>query len=170
MMLAGLSAYLASYAHALPAKQGKGYMYHNNPKLANKAAIKTTAAFAVVLGLVTSHRKGVPFIPAHADKTFHENLFIMMGSVNPGTKLPNPKHLDVFRRMTILNADNGSESPFHSLYFPESKVHGMGSCEHLVLRLAEAGMGREITQYLQTSLPSLANVHAPPYDNHDGRA
>jgi citrate synthase len=106
MMLAGLSAYLASYAHAIPAMQG-GNMYHNNPQLANKAAIKTAAAYAVVLGLIASHRKGIPFTPAHANKTFYENLFIMMGNVDPITNLPDPLVVDVFRRASILNADNG---------------------------------------------------------------
>nr|QTE75995.1 ZopR3 [Diffractella curvata]BBU42028.1 putative citrate synthase [Diffractella curvata] len=106
MMLAGLSAYLASYDHAIPAKQG-GNLYHNNPRLANKAAIKTTAAYAVVLGLTISHRKGIPFAPAQANKSFYENLFNMMGMADPITKLPNPLYIDVFRRAAILNADNG---------------------------------------------------------------
>ncbi|KAH9890818.1 citrate synthase-like protein [Xylariomycetidae sp. FL2044] len=41
----------------------------------------TTAAYAVVLGLAASHHKEIPSVQAHADKTFHENLFIMMGKV-----------------------------------------------------------------------------------------
>ncbi|RDW56963.1 hypothetical protein BP5796_13030 [Coleophoma crateriformis] len=105
MLLAGLSAYISAYPHGIPALQGS-FIYHANPRLADKAAIKTTAAYAVVLGLVSCHRKRIPFKRASASGTFYSNLFTMMGMVGPNDQV-DPKILDLFKRGAIYNADNG---------------------------------------------------------------
>lgn len=106
MILAGLSAFAASDTQAIPAMRGKN-LYHNNIELVNQAAVRTAAAYAVVLGLAASHRKGISFTPAKRGQTFYENLFTMMGHVDQKTRRPDPVVLSCFRRAAILNADNG---------------------------------------------------------------
>lgn len=135
MLLAGLSAYVASDPNAIPAVRGNG-IYHGNLKLVDGAAIRTLAAYAVALGLVASHRKGIPFVPARVDRSFYENLFLMMGHVDPTTGEPNPVVLSCFRRAAILNADNGMTQSTFVLLAAASSLPDPISC--LISALAAA--------------------------------
>jgi citrate synthase len=106
MVIAGLSAYLSSDPEFIPAIHG-GNIYHRNPRVADEAAIKTAAVYAVVVSLVSCHRKGISFVPAETDDSFLENLFRMMGLVDPNTRRPDARVLSVFRKGLVLNCDNG---------------------------------------------------------------
>ena len=90
IILAGMSAYVASDPEAIPAIKGKN-IYQGNISDIDSAIIKTVAAYAVTVGLTASHRKGIKFVPATLDNKFYDNLFIMMGHVDPSTKRPDRK-------------------------------------------------------------------------------
>ena len=106
MVVAGLAAYMGCNPASIPAFNG-GNIYHGNAELVNEGIIRTVAAYAVVVGLAASHRKGNKFTPAPTQNTYYENLFTMMGNVNPSTGRPDPLHLSCFRRFAVLNADHG---------------------------------------------------------------
>ena len=106
MVLAGLAAYIGCNPASIPAFNG-GNIYHGNAKVADDGVISTVAAYAVVVGLAASHRKGIEFTLASSQNTYYENLFTMMGMVDPSTGRFDPLHLSCFRRFAILNADHG---------------------------------------------------------------
>ena len=106
MVLAGLAAYMGCDPISIPAFNG-GNMYHRHAEKTDRSIIKTVAAYAVVVGLATSHRKDFKFIPASTKNTYFENLFIMMGLVDASTGRPDPLKLSCFRRFAVLNADHG---------------------------------------------------------------
>ena len=106
MVLAGLAAYMGCNPASIPAFNG-GNIYHGNAKVADDGVISTVAAYAVVVRLAASHRKGIKFTPASSQNTYYENLFTMMGMINPASGRPDPLHLSCFRRFAILNADHG---------------------------------------------------------------
>ena len=106
MVLAGLAAYIGCDPTSIPAFNG-GNIYHGHIENTDRSIIKTVAAYAVVVGLATSHRKDFEFIPASTNNTYFENLFIMMGMVDVSTRRPNPLKLSCFRRFAVLNADHG---------------------------------------------------------------
>lgn len=127
MVLAGLSAYLADDVDSIPAFNG-GNIYHGNPEKSDRAILKTVAAYAVVVGLSCSHRRGTKFIPATADKTYFENLFTMMGLVEPFTEHPDPLKLSCFRRFAVLNADHGMALSSFSCLITASSLADPVSC------------------------------------------
>ena len=106
MLIAGLAAYMATDVESIPAFNG-GNIFHGNVKKTDEAILKTVAAYASVMGVAGSHRRGIKFTPASKDKTYFENLFIMMGIVDPATGAPDPIKLSCFRRAAVLNADHG---------------------------------------------------------------
>ena len=106
MIIAGLAAYLACDLDSIPAFNG-GNIFHGDAQKVDKAIIKTIAAYAVVVGLSASHRKGIKFIPPSKENTFYENLLIMMNVVDASTGRPNPLKLSCFRRFGALNSDHG---------------------------------------------------------------
>ncbi|PLN83102.1 citrate synthase [Aspergillus taichungensis] len=106
LILAGLAACLACMPETIPASTDAN-LYQGNPENVDRAIIRTVAQYAVVFGLVNSHRKGVPFTPPSADKNYCENLFAMAGMIDPSTCRPSPIHVSCFRRFAMLNADHG---------------------------------------------------------------
>jgi citrate synthase len=106
MILAGLAAYIGSDTESIPAFKG-GNIYHGNPEKIDQAIIKTVAAYGVCVGLAASHRKGIKFTPASPDKSYFENIFTMMGNVNPSTGQPDPLILSCFQRAAVVNSDHG---------------------------------------------------------------
>lgn len=82
-------------------------LYFGNPENTDRAIIRTVAHYAVVFGLVSSHRKGIPFIPASLENSYLHNLFTMAGLVDQSTGRPDPVKLSCFRRFAMLNSDHG---------------------------------------------------------------
>lgn len=121
MVVAGLSAYLANDVDSIPSYNG-GNIYQGNAEKVDDAILKTVAAFATVVGLAASHRRGVTFTPASIDNTYFENLFIMMGLVEPFTARPDPLKLSCFRRFAVLNADHGMALSSFSLLVTASSL------------------------------------------------
>lgn len=106
IIIAGLAAYMASKPTDIPAVTG-GNIYHGNPERVDKAIIRVVAAWAVVIGLSASYRRGIEFVPASPDLEFYENLFTMMGHVNETTGKPDAKKVQCFRRFGALSIDHG---------------------------------------------------------------
>lgn len=115
MIMAGLAAYMSTKPSNIPAFTG-GNIYHGNMKRVDPAVIRSLAAWAVVVGLTASHLRGTPFVPASHDRTFYENVFVMMGHVEKSTGLPDPLKIRSFRRFGALSIDHGlSNSTFAML-------------------------------------------------------
>ena len=106
MLVAGLAAYLANDLDSIPAFNG-GNIFHGNVEKTNEAVLKTVAAFACVMGIAGSHRRGIKFTPPSKNKSYYENLFTMMGIVDPATGAPDSLKLSCFRRFAVLNTDHG---------------------------------------------------------------
>lgn len=114
MIIAGLSAYLADDLDLLPAFNG-GNIFHGNATRTDDAILKTVAAYTMTLGIAGSHRRGIKFTRPCESKTYYENLFIMMGIVDPSTGKPDPLRLSCFRRFAALNSDHGMALSVFSL-------------------------------------------------------
>ena len=106
MILAGLSAYVATRPLDIPTYAG-GNIYHGNPSRVDSGIIRTLAAWAVTFGLTASHRRGAKFVPASPDAKFYENLLTMMGHVDPATGRLDPKKLKCFERFGAISIDHG---------------------------------------------------------------
>ncbi|KAL2004489.1 hypothetical protein VTN00DRAFT_3461 [Thermoascus crustaceus] len=106
MIIAGLAAYVACNPESIPASNG-GNIYQGNAAKIDAGIIKAVSSYAVVVGLAASHRKGIPFVPASAENTYYENLFVMMGLVDQSTGRPEPEKLLCYQRFGVLNADHG---------------------------------------------------------------
>lgn len=106
VVMAGLSCYVGNQPDSIPANRG-GNIYHGNGNQVDAGIIRTVAAFAVVVGLAASHLKGTSFCLPSRDRTFYENLFVMMGHVDPSTGEPNHTQLSCFRHFGALSVDHG---------------------------------------------------------------
>ena len=121
MIVAGLSAYLASDVEMIPVAQG-GNIYHGNIEQTDQAILKAAAAYAVVVGIAFSHRRGTAFIPASKDNTYFENLFIMMGFIDPYTERPDPVKISCFRKFAVLNSEHGMALSAYSMLVTASSL------------------------------------------------
>ena len=106
MLVAGLSAYMGNNLDSIPSFNG-GNIFHGNVEKTDEAILNTVAAYAVVMGIAGSHRRGIAFTPPSEHKTYFSNLFTMMGVIDPATKAPNPLKLSCFRRFAVINSDHG---------------------------------------------------------------
>ncbi|PWY74901.1 citrate synthase [Aspergillus eucalypticola CBS 122712] len=127
LIVAGLSACLASHPDMIPASHDAN-MYRNNPEDTDRAIIRTVAAYAVVFGLVNSHRKGLKFTPPSRGRSYYENLFVMAGLVDSRTGRPNCVKLSCFRRFSILNSDHGMALTVFSALATSSSLTDPISC------------------------------------------
>ena len=125
--MAGLSAYLACTPDSIPASTGAN-LYSGNAEIADEAIIRTIANYAVVFGLVSSHRNGIPFTPASLDSSYYENLFTMAGMVDSSTGRPDSGKLSCFRRFAMLNSDHGMALSVFSALVTASSVTDPISC------------------------------------------
>ena len=77
MIPAGLSAYAGPEPTAIPALMG-GNLYLGNSLLLDQAITRVMAPYAVIVGLVHSHRSGRVFKSADGDGSYLSNLLFMM--------------------------------------------------------------------------------------------
>ncbi|RAK94057.1 citrate synthase [Aspergillus costaricaensis CBS 115574] len=127
LIVAGLSACLASHPDMIPASHDAN-MYRNNPEDTDRAIIRTVAAYAVVFGLVNSHRKGLRFTPPSRGRSYYENFFVMAGLVDSRTGCPDRVKLSCFRRFSILNSDHGMALTVFSALATSSSLTDPISC------------------------------------------
>ena len=112
---------MASRPNDIPAVTG-GNIYHGNLERVDKAIIRVVAAWAVVIGLSASHRRGIQFIPASPDLEFYENLFTMMGHTDPATGEPDPKKVRCFRHFGALSIDHGMANSTFAMLVTSSSL------------------------------------------------
>ncbi|PWY89072.1 citrate synthase [Aspergillus heteromorphus CBS 117.55] len=127
LIVAGLSAYLASNSDLIPASTDAN-LYRDSTENSDRAIVQTVAAYAVVFGLVSCHRKGVQFTPPAEGRTYLENLFMMAGMADPKTGRPDPVQLSCFRRFAMLNADHGMALAVFSALTTASSLTDPISC------------------------------------------
>ncbi|KAL4980981.1 citrate synthase-like protein [Aspergillus desertorum] len=127
LMLTGLSTYLSCIPESIPASTN-AHQYRANRENVDNAVLRTVAAYAVVFGIVASHRKSIPFTPPSQDRTYCENLFTMAGLVDPVAGTPDPVKLSCFRRFAMLNADHGMALTVFSALVTASSLTDPVSC------------------------------------------
>jgi len=71
------------------------------------AIISTTAALAVVYGLVVTHLEGRSFVWPDRNQTFYYNLLLMMGKVDEASERPRREHLEAMCGWGSIIADHG---------------------------------------------------------------
>lgn len=106
LILAGLSAYLASVSDVTPAST-HATIYQENLDLADQIILQTVACYAVIFAIVRCHRNEIQYRTPSVDRTYFENLFTMAGLTDPVTKEPDPINLSCYRRFAMLNSDHG---------------------------------------------------------------
>lgn len=164
-MMAGLSAYLACIPQSIPASTSAN-LYSGSPETADEAIIRTIAHYAVVFGLMSSHRKGIGFTPASLDNNYYENMFTMAGFVDSSTGRPDPVKLSCFRRFAMLNSDHGMAlsvfsalvtassltDPTSCLISATAAAHGplhFGATESAQRKLQEIGRSENVPAFIQ---------------------
>lgn len=158
--MAGLSAYLANMPETIPASTHAN-LYLDSHDNIDRAVIRTVASYAVVFGLVSSHRKGIPFTPASLQNTYYENLFTMAGIVEKSTHRPDPVKLSCFRRFGMLNADHGMALSVFSALVTASSLTDPISCLISAVAAAHGPLHFGATESAQLALHEIrtpANV------------
>jgi citrate synthase len=135
LVIAGLTAYIADDPALMPSFTGRT-VYHKNADRVDKAVVDTVAAVGAVVAVADCHRTGTTFTPASPERTFYENLFVMMGRVDQRTGNPDPKRLSCFRRWGNVIPDHGITNSTFSLRVTASSLADPVSC--LISSLATA--------------------------------
>lgn len=137
-------------------------LYQGNPENVDRAIIRTVAQYTVVFGLVSSHRKGVPFEPPSADRSYCENLFAMAGMVDPSTCRPSPTHVSCFRRFAMLNADHGMALTVFSALVTASSLTDPLSCLMTAVASAYGPLHFGATEAAQRALREIKSPDQVP--------
>ena len=137
-------------------------LYQSNPENVDHAIIRSVAQYAMVFGLVNSHRKGVPFTPPFADRGYCENLFAMAGMMDPSTGRPNPTHVSCFRRFAMLNADHGMALTVFSALVTASSLTDPLSCLMTAVAAAYGPLHFGATESAQRALREIETVDRVP--------
>lgn len=137
-------------------------LYQGNPENVNQAILRTVSIYAVVLGLVNCHRKGIQFTPASVENTYYENLFIMAGLVDKSTSRPDPVKLSCFRRFAMLNADHGMALTVFSALVTASSLTDPVSCLISSLTAAYGPLHFGATESAQLNLKQIKSPQNVP--------
>lgn len=161
--MAGLSAYLACMPETIPASTHAS-LYTGSHENIDRAIIRTVANYAVVFGLASSHRKGIPFTHASLQNTYYENLFTMAGLVDKSTNRPDPVKLSCFRRFGMLNADHGMALTVFSALVTASSLTDPISCLITAIAAAHGPLHFGATESAQHALREIRSpVNVPAF-------
>ena len=105
MVLAGLSAWAGSDSTVIPACVGKD-LYSGDLRMVDRQIVRTLSALGSIIAISYCRLTGRAFTPADPDKTFIENMLIMMGKVEKSTGQPDHKQVDCLERLWVLYADH----------------------------------------------------------------
>ncbi|RAL04653.1 putative citrate synthase [Aspergillus ibericus CBS 121593] len=161
LIIAGLSAYLACRPNMIPTSRDAN-LYRSNMEVTDHAIIQTVAVYAVVFGLVNSHRKGVPFTPPTRGKSYYENLFTMAGMIDPTTGRPDPPKLSSFRRFAMLNSDHGMALTVFSALTTASSLTDPISCLITAIGSAWGPLHFGATESAQRTLKGIGSPENVP--------
>ncbi|GES62110.1 citrate synthase [Aspergillus terreus] len=161
MVLAGLSTYLGSLPDSIPAST-RADLYPSSSENIDNAIIRTIAGYAVVFGLVSSHRTGVRFIPPSPDMSYCENLLTMAGLVDASTGRPDPVTLTCFRRFGMGNSDHGLAASTFSALVTGSSLADPISCMIAAVTSAYGPLHFAATETVQRTLRDIGTVENVP--------
>ncbi|CAG8250357.1 unnamed protein product [Penicillium nalgiovense] len=161
LILAGLSAYLASIPDAIPATTN-ATIYQADIKRADQIILQTVAAYAVVLGAVRSHRVGIPWRFPSLHQTYYENLFTMAGLVDSETNRPDPTRISCFRRFGNLNAEHGMALSVFSALVTASSLTDPVSCLISAVAAAYGPLHFGATESAQRALYDIGEINNVP--------
>ncbi|KAL4938118.1 citrate synthase-like protein [Aspergillus oleicola] len=161
LMLTGLSTYLACLPVSIPASTSSK-LYQGNHNNVDHAVLRTVAGYAVVFGIVSSHRKGIKFTPPSLDNNYCENLFTMAGLVDHTTGKPDPVKLSCFRRFAMLNADHGMALAVFSALVTASSLTDPISCLITSVTSAWGPLHFGATESAQRALNEIGTVDRIP--------
>lgn len=106
IVIAGLAAYAAAYPSKIPTAANDPLMYRGKMQVIDTAVLDALATMAVVISLLYCHQRGHPFTPADPEKSFIENVLIMMGFVDKTTGLPSQRTVKTLDSLWILYLDH----------------------------------------------------------------
>lgn len=160
-MLTGLSAYLACLPDSIPASTS-AHQYQGSRDNVDHAVLRTVAGYAVVFGIVASHRKKTNFTLPSLEKTYCENLFTMAGLVDLATGVPDAVKLSCFRRFAMLNADHGMALTVFSALVTASSLTDPISCLITSVTSAWGPLHFGATEFGQRALAEIGTVDRIP--------
>ncbi|KAL1634247.1 hypothetical protein SLS58_010752 [Diplodia intermedia] len=105
MIIAGLMAVQSSQMDLIPAHAAKN-LYLGNAELVDEQVIRAMQSLSQITAAAYCHQTGRAFTPPRKDLSFVENFLLMMGHVEAGTGLPNPRYVSYFERLWLLIADH----------------------------------------------------------------
>ncbi|OJJ46042.1 hypothetical protein ASPZODRAFT_16637 [Penicilliopsis zonata CBS 506.65] len=155
LMITGLAAYLASVPESIPSAT-RPDIYQTDTQKADQVVLSTVAAYAVVFGLVSCHRRSAPFAPASLQNTYLENLFTMASLISPSSKRPDPLKLSCFRRFALLNAEHGMALSVFSALVTASSLTDPLSCVISALAAAYGPLHFGATETAQRALREIS--------------
>lgn len=160
-MLTGLSAYLACLPNSIPASTS-AHLYQGNRDNVDHAVLRTVAGYAVVFGIVASHRRKTKFTLPSLEKTYCENLFTMAGLVDPATGVLDAVKVSCFRRFSMLNADHGMALTVFSTLVTASSLTDPISCLITAVTSAWGPLHFGATESGQRALAEIGTVDRIP--------
>lgn len=122
MILAGLAAFAGSEPTTIPAVMGHN-LYLGSSSLMDRTITRVMAAYAVVVGLVHSHRSGHAFHSADGNGSYLSNLLLMMGLDNVSTD-----HVLLIEKLWILGANHELTNSTSALLHVASTLADPISC------------------------------------------
>lgn len=161
LILAGLSAYLACIPDVIPATTN-ATIHQTDIKRADQIILQTVAAYAVVFGAVRSHRLGIPWRSPFLHQTYYENLFTMVGLVDPETNRPDPTRVSCFRRFGNLNAEHGMALTVFSTLVTASSLTDPVSCLIAAVAAAHGPLHFGATESAQRALHDIGEPKNVP--------
>ena len=137
-------------------------IYQSDIKRADQIILRTVAAYAVVFGVVRSHRLGIPWKSPSIHQTYYENLFAMAGLVDPKTNRPDPTRISCFRRFGNLNADHGMALTVFSAVVTASSLTDPVSCLIATVAAAHGPLHFGATESAQRALRDIGEPKNVP--------
>lgn len=108
------------------------------------------------MGLINSHRKQLPYVPADLQKSFYENVFAMM-------RCPvDHNYLVTFREGMVLNSDNGMTQSSVVLLSTASSLPDPISCLISAITAAYGPLHYGAQEAGATTLKSIGSVDKVP--------
>lgn len=133
MIIAGMSAFIASDDIASNVRHQHKPIFHEQPKVADEAILRTIGYYSATVALVHCHKRNKAFIKPQPHRSIIGNLLLMMGVLDPHTSAghdptPDPDIEACFSKLWILYADHEMTNSTASLLHAGSTLADPTSC------------------------------------------
>ncbi|KAI9731564.1 MAG: hypothetical protein M1834_004684 [Cirrosporium novae-zelandiae] len=139
MVIAGLSAAIASKPSSVPSMSGKN-IYLGNLSRVDQELPRALSTYVTTVAIAYCHAHNIPFTPPSPSFSYPENFLHMIGHDDPKTGRPDPVHVHALEKMWLLSADheltnstNQLLNTASSLTDPLSSVASCLLCGHGIL-------------------------------------